>query len=191
MSSSLRNKQQCWSSNNTDSCSYPSRYFNKLSDEVQTSLGKADSAVQSITEGTKAGTIAVDGTDVPVHGLAKVATSGKAENVSVATIADLDAIAALGADQHVDDVQEALTVLAGKVKAINDGAVTSVTTHVVDNGNDADGKVTISMTPTEAKNGAVTVELTHNLGAAAALGYEEKASVQAVSANFWDKIQTV
>ena len=167
--------------------------LDKLAQGVKDSLGKADTALQqsNITTGTKAGTIAVKGTDVAVNGLAAVATSGKAEHVTVAKIADLDAMTILGADQHVDDVQEALTVLAGKVKAINDGAVMSVKTNVVDNGNDANGKVTISMTPTEARNGAVTVELTHNLGAAAALGYEEKASVQAVSADFWDKIQTV
>ena len=164
----------------------------KLADDVQASLGKADSAVQSITTGSKHGTIAVDGTDVNVNldNLKTVATTGAAKDVTIEAISELDTLAALGAGQHVDDVQEALATLAGKVKAINDGAVTSVTTHVVDNGNDAGGKVTISMTPTEAKNGAVTVELTHNLGAAAALGYEEKASVQAVTTAFWDSIQT-
>ena len=67
---------------------------------------------------------------------------------------------------------------------------TSVKTNVVDKGNDAQNAVNISMTPTEAKNGAVTVELTHNLGSAAALGYDEKASVQPVTTAFWDSIQT-
>ena len=160
----------------------------KLSDEVQALLGKANSAVQSITEGKEAGTIAVDGTDVKVKDIKAIATTGAAADVSVATIADLDKMANFGADRHVDDVQEALAVLAGKVKAINDGAVMSVTTHVVDNGNDADGKVTISMTPTEAKNGAVTVELTHNLGAAAALGYDATASATPVSEGFWNSL---
>ena len=79
-------------------------------------------------------------------------------------------------------------MLAGKVKAINDGAVTSVTTSVVDNGNDADGKVTILMEPSEAKNGAVTVQLTHNLGAAAALGYDMKAVTTPVSESFWTSL---
>lgn len=40
-----------------------------LSSAVQASLKKADSAVQSIAEGTTNGTISVDGTDVAVHGL--------------------------------------------------------------------------------------------------------------------------
>lgn len=160
----------------------------KLEDAVQTSLGKADSAVQSITEGSIAGAINVDGKTVNVHGLAAIATSGAAADVSVATITELDALTTLGADQHVDDVQEALAVLAGKVKAINDGAVTSVKTTVVDNGNDAQNAVNISMTPTEAKNGAVIVELTHNLGAAAALGYDATASATPVSSEFWTSL---
>lgn len=164
----------------------------KLEDDVQASLGKADSALQQsdITTGSKHGTIAVKGTDVNVNltGLAAIATTGAAADVTVATITELDALATLGANQHVDDVQEALAVLAGKVKAINDGAVTSVKTNVVDNGNDADGKVTISMTPTEAKNGAVIVELTHNLGAAAALGYDATTSATPVSEGFWNSL---
>lgn len=160
----------------------------KLADDVQSLLGKADSAVQKITEGSTAGAINVDGTAVPVHGLAAVATSGKAEHVTVATIDALDKLSALGADQHVDDVQEALTVLAGKVKAINDGAVTSVKTTVVDNGNDAQNAVTILMTPTEAAKGNVEVTLTHNLGAAAALGYDATASATPVSQVFWDAL---
>jgi hypothetical protein len=45
----------------------------KLSNEVQTSLGKADSAVQSIVSGTTNGTIAVDGAEVAVAGLKSAA----------------------------------------------------------------------------------------------------------------------
>ncbi|MBR5355237.1 MAG: hypothetical protein IK122_03880, partial [Alphaproteobacteria bacterium] len=44
-----------------------------LASGVQTSLGKADSAVQSVAEGSTNGTIAVDGTDVAVHGLGTAA----------------------------------------------------------------------------------------------------------------------
>jgi len=42
----------------------------KLAQAVQDSLDKADSAVQSVSEGTVAGAVDVDGTSVPVHGLA-------------------------------------------------------------------------------------------------------------------------
>lgn len=47
----------------------------KLATAVQTSLGLADTALQpaDIIEGTTAGTINVDGTDVPVHGLGSAA----------------------------------------------------------------------------------------------------------------------
>ena len=45
----------------------------KLSTAVQDSLGKADSAVQSVTEGSTNGTVKVDGTDVNVHGLGTAA----------------------------------------------------------------------------------------------------------------------
>ena len=157
----------------------------KLANDVQASLGKADTAVQSITEGSTAGAINVDGTAVLVHGLAKVATSGKAEDVSVATIAELDTMAG----ESVTDVQTALAKLTGKVKAINEGTVTSVTTNVVDNGKDTQNAVTISMTPTEAKNGAVTVQLTHNLGSAAALDYDMKAVTTPVSQVFWESVK--
>lgn len=44
-----------------------------FSESVQESLGKADSAVQSVTAGTADGTIAVDGTDVAVTGLGSAA----------------------------------------------------------------------------------------------------------------------
>lgn len=45
----------------------------KLANDVQASLGKADSAVQTIATGTKNGSIAVDGTDVDVKGLGSAA----------------------------------------------------------------------------------------------------------------------
>lgn len=50
----------------------------KLAADVQTSLGKADSAVQSVVEGATDGTIAVDGTDVAVHGFTAVKTAADA-----------------------------------------------------------------------------------------------------------------
>lgn len=163
----------------------------KLASGVQTSLGKADSAVQSIATGSTHGTISVDDKDVAVNltGLKDVATSGAASDVSITTNADLDSIAGYTENTHVDNVQEALEKLAVKVKQINDGSVTSVQTSVVDNGNDTQNAVSISMTPTTATTGAVTVELTHNLGAAAALGYEDKTTTNAVTEGFWNSIQ--
>lgn len=45
----------------------------KLADDVQASLGKADSAVQTIAESTVNGSILVDGAEVAVHGLGSAA----------------------------------------------------------------------------------------------------------------------
>lgn len=47
--------------------------YAKLAADVQTSLGKADSAVQTVAEGTANGTILVDGEAIPVHGLSDAA----------------------------------------------------------------------------------------------------------------------
>ena len=156
---------------------------------VKDSLKLADSALQKadITEGSTAGAINVDGIAVPVHGLANVATTGAAKDVSIDAIDNLNAIA--GESKTVTDVQEALATLAGKVKAINDGAVTSVVTRVEDTGKDTQNAVSISMEPTVAKNGAVEVKLSHNLGSAAALDYDMKAVATPVSQAFWESFK--
>ena len=52
------------------------RAVSKLSTKVQESLGKADSAVQSIAEGGTNGTLSIDGVEVPVHGLGSAAFTG-------------------------------------------------------------------------------------------------------------------
>lgn len=163
----------------------------KLANSVQTSLGKADTAVQQsdITTGKTAGTISVKGTDVKVKDIKAIATSGAAADVSVATIDNLDALTALGEGTHVDDVQEALTVLAGKVKAINDGAVTSVKASVAATGKDTQKAVAISMEPTQASIGAVEVKLSHNLGSAAVLDYDMKTVATPVSQAFWESVK--
>lgn len=50
--------------------------LSKLSTTVQESLGKADTSVQSIAEGGTNGTLAIDGVEVPVHGLGSAAFTG-------------------------------------------------------------------------------------------------------------------
>lgn len=163
----------------------------KLAQGVKDSLGKADSALQQtdITTGTKAGAISVKNTSVDVYGLKAVATSGKAEDVTVATIANLDSIAGYTGDTHVNNVQDALATLAGKVKAINDGAVTSVKASVTASGKDTQNAVNISMTPVNESKGAVEVILKHNLGSAAALDYDATTSATPVSSEFWESVK--
>lgn len=51
----------------------------KLEQDVQNSLDKADSAIQTIAEGATNGTVAVDGTDVAVHGLGTAAYTASSD----------------------------------------------------------------------------------------------------------------
>lgn len=83
----------------------------KLSVDVQTSLGKADSAVQAadITEGATDGTIAVKGTDVAVHGL---------KDAAYVTVKSLN--------DHADN---AATTAAGAVKGTDADANTAITVY--------------------------------------------------------------
>lgn len=66
----------------------------KLASGVQASLDLADSAVQSVTEGSTNGTVDVDGTDVAVHGLGSAAytdsTAYDAAGAAAAAVAALD-----------------------------------------------------------------------------------------------------
>ena len=66
----------------------------KLADDVQASLGKADSAVQTIAESTVNGSILVDGKEVAVHGL------------GTAAYADADDFEAAGTAKQVYDTVE-------------------------------------------------------------------------------------
>lgn len=83
----------------------------KLAVEVQTSLGKADSAVQAadIIEGTENGTISVKGTAVAVHGL---------QDAAYATVKSLN--------EHADN---AATTAAAAVKGTDADADTAITVY--------------------------------------------------------------
>lgn len=66
----------------------------KLASGVQASLDLADSAVQSVTEGSTNGTVDVDGTDVAVHGLGSAAYTASSDyevaGAAAAAVAALD-----------------------------------------------------------------------------------------------------
>lgn len=83
----------------------------KLAVDVQTSLGKADSAVQAadIIEGTENGTISVKGTTVAVHGL---------QDAAYATVKSLN--------DHADN---AATTAAAAVKGTDADADTAITVY--------------------------------------------------------------
>lgn len=97
----------------------------KLAVDVQTSLGKADSAVQAadIIEGTENGTISVKGTAVAVHGLKDAAY---ATVQSLNDYADNAATTAAGAVKGTDaDDNTAITVYGARAlaqKGVDDAA---------------------------------------------------------------------
>lgn len=91
----------------------------KLAAAVQASLDAADSAVQSVVEGSANGTISVDGTDVNVHGLNTAAyqpatafdAAGAADAV-LGTSSDLASAATVyGVKQYASDVYAAMQAL--------------------------------------------------------------------------------
>jgi len=107
----------------------------KLAQAVQNSLDAADSAVQSVAEGTANGTIAVDGTDVAVHGLQSAAyqpatafdAAGAADAV-LGTSSDLASAATVyGVKQYASDIYTAIQALTN---AEIDAAISAANTEI-------------------------------------------------------------
>ena len=133
-----------------------------LSSAVQASLNKADSAVQSVAEGTANGTISVDGANVAVHGLqdgayatveslnntAKgYATAVKTELIGTDTD-EASASTFVGARKYADSVSataksEAIASAQAKIEALDvtDEAVAKKFVSAV---SETDGKITVS-----------------------------------------------
>lgn len=133
-----------------------------LSSAVQASLKKADSAVQSITEGATNGTISVDGADVAVHGLQDGAyatvkslndtAQGYATAVKTELVgADSDEATAstiAGAKKYADSVSataksEAIADAQAKIEAL-DAPDKAVAKKFVSAVSETDGKITVS-----------------------------------------------
>ena len=133
-----------------------------LSSAVQTSLKKADSAVQSIAEGATNGTISVDGADVAVHGLQDGAyatvkslndtAQGYATAVKTELVgADSDEASAstiAGAKKYADSVSataksEAIASAQAKIEAL-DAPDEAVAKKFVSAVSETDGKITVS-----------------------------------------------
>ena len=133
-----------------------------LSSAVQASLNKADSAVQSVAEGTANGTISVDGANVAVHGLqdgayatveslnntAKgYATAVKTELIGTDTD-EASASTFVGARKYADSVSataksDAIASAQAKIEALDvtDEAVAKKFVSAV---SETDGKITVS-----------------------------------------------
>lgn len=133
-----------------------------LSSAVQASLNKADSAVQSVAEGTANGTISVDGANVAVHGLQDGAyatvdslnntAQGYATAVKTELIGtDSDEASAstfVGVKKYADSVSstaksEAIAIAQDKIEALDvtDEAVAKKFVSAV---SETDGKITVS-----------------------------------------------
>lgn len=133
-----------------------------LSSAVQASLNKADSAVQSVAEGTANGTISVDGANVAVHGLQDgayatveslnntaqgYATAVKTELIGTDTD-EASASTFVGAKKYADSVSataksEAIASAQAKIEALDvtDEAVAKKFVSAV---SETDGKITVS-----------------------------------------------
>lgn len=133
-----------------------------LSSAVQASLNKADSAVQSVIEGTANGTISVDGANVAVHGLQDgayatvaslnktaqgYATAVKTELIGTDTDEASDSTF-VGAKKYADSVSttaksEAIASAQAKIEALDvtDEAVAKKFVSAV---SETDGKITVS-----------------------------------------------
>lgn len=124
----------------------------ELASEVVASLGKADTAVQSVAEGSVNGTVSVDGTDVNVHGLggaayedttafdaAGTATTKVNELANGAVATNTSAIATLNGEVTDDGsvkkiakgyADAAQTAAEGAVTALENGQVATNTSDI-------------------------------------------------------------
>ena len=151
----------------------------KLANDVQASLGKADSAVQTVATGTKNGSIAVDGTDVDVKGLGTAAFAssdsfddkGAAEQVKT-DIVGIDGDAAnketlYGVKAYADSLAanyDAAGTAKGLVDAL-DVTDTAVANNYVSAVEQTDGKIKVTRAALpdysntyDAKGAAATAE---------------------------------
>lgn len=114
-----------------------------LSSAVQASLKKADSAVQSVAEGTTNGTISVDGTDVAVHGLQNGAyATVKSLNDTAQGYATAVKTELVGADSD----EASASTIAGAKKYADSVSATAKSEAITTAGTNADTKISATKT---------------------------------------------
>lgn len=163
----------------------------KLETTVQTSLDRADSAVQDIITGVTNGTIKVDGKEIAVSGLGSAAyeNANAFENAGAATIAETNAKAyADGLNTTMDSRVDALETAVGTGGTVDskinaaiaelDVTDTAVSGQYVSQVSETDGKIIVVRTDLPVKsvteggaNGTIAVNgsdiAVHGLGSAA------------------------
>lgn len=158
----------------------------KLAQAVQDTLDKADSAVQTVSEGTVAGAIDVDGTSVSVHGLSTVATSGKAADIQYKAAVEADTENGTPATPEIT-VAQALAKLeeamgeGGDIATQISNAITDLALGTASKKNEEDFDV----------SGAANAVLgTENDTADKATVYGVKAAVEAVASGLvWNEVE--
>lgn len=134
-----------------------------LAADVVTSLGKADSAVQTVTAGEANGTIKVDGNEVAVAGLKDAAfATVKSINDTAQGYVDT-AKAALEGNDATDNENSATIVGAKKyadkvAKTANDNAGTALSNKIAELKNNDKAVANQFVTAVKETNGVVTVE---------------------------------
>lgn len=158
----------------------------KLAQAVQDSLDKADSAVQSVSEGTVAGAVDVDGTSVPIHGLATVATSGKATDIQYKAATEADEENGVTAKPEITVAQ----ALAKIEEALGEGGdvATQISNAITELALGSASKKNVE--DFDANGAAEAVLGTESDTADKATVYGVKAAVNAVASNLvWNEIE--
>lgn len=166
----------------------------KLSSTLQTSIGKADTAVQTVATGSTNGTVAVDGTDVAVKGLGSAAfvadsafdTAGAASAVLGTASDAASANTVYGAKAYADSLgsnYEATGTAATKIAELD---ATVSQTASADNGN-----IAVTVVETDGKLTSVTASIasgTYDTSGAAATA-ESNAKAYTDTALTWGSFQ--
>lgn len=158
----------------------------KLTQSIQDMLDKADSSVQEVSEGSVDGAVNVDGNSVHVHGLAHVATSGKASDIQykAATEANeengIPAKPEISVEQAIAKIEEAIGQ-GGSVAEQISNAITELTLGTASKKNVEDFD----------ENGSASAVLgTENDTADKATVYGVKAAVESVQCKLvWNEIE--
>lgn len=186
----------------------------KLEADVQESLGKADSAVQTVVEGTANGEILVDGEAVKVHGLGSAAyqnvdafdAKDAAANVKAELLGEAETPAAetiryvqKAVDKEVEDRKTAVSTVDGKVtaletkvnEALGDGG--NVATQITDAINKLDANKAVSkdgmaVTGITQVDGVITEIAEHDF--AKDIADAKQAAIDAAAADATSKAET-